>query len=136
MIRQLAMTAVLGLAAAGAHAATTLDVSLDGYCNTFTLTQQGYNVWGTRQGCGYTVIDGGVVAKVNGVQRILSYDTNDQTTIYTWAFTPPDANGAGYWRLYGSDGSVQELYLEGTYSSTAPEEARALSRPGKDATTR
>lgn len=133
MIRKIALVAALGLtAAAGAHAGTT-NLSLDGFCNTFTLTDAGFTLAGTRQGCGYTDIDGGTIASVQGTRYAITNDTNDQLELFTWYFTLP-AGGAGSWQLYRSDGVSSVLFNAGTYTVTTESEAKTLLRPGKDVT--
>jgi hypothetical protein len=133
MIRKIALIAALGLTASvGAHA-DTVNLALDGFCNTFTLTDSGFTLAGTRQGCGYTDIDGGSIAKINGTRYAIANDTNDQLEIFTWYFTLP-ADGAGSWQLYRSDGVSSVLFNAGTYTVTSGSEAKTLLRPGKDVT--
>jgi hypothetical protein len=58
MIKKIALSTALFLALMATAEAKSFNVSLDGFCNTFALTYQGTSVYGTRSGCGYTVIDG------------------------------------------------------------------------------
>jgi hypothetical protein len=119
------------LAAAGAQAAP-MNISLDGFCNTFSLDSSNNIVFGTRSGCGYTVIDGGTVGKVNGNKVTVANDTNDGTLLFTWIFSKADG-GVGTWSLYGSDGASSTLYNSGTYTLTG----QAASKAGtKDVTAR
>ncbi len=130
MLRKLALAAALVLAgSATAQAASSFNVALDGFCNTFTLTVDGMDIYGTRGGCGYTDIDGGTSAKVGTTPYRITNDTNDGTILFTWYFTKPK-HKAGDWYLYGSDGNSQTLYNSGTYtqSKAAPKGA------GKDVT--
>ena len=117
MIKHIFLGAALAVAAAGTASAQNFNVALDGYCNTFSLNVTGFQVYGTRGGCGYTVIDGGTVAKVSGKNYYISNDTNDQAEIFTWYFTPPKKKtGAGNWYLYYTDGTQQYELNSGTYS--------------------
>lgn len=119
MITKLVSAAALSLLAVGAQAAP-MNISLDGYCNTFSLDTVGVNVFGIRSGCGYDVVDGGVVAKVKGEDGkvTVTNDTNDGSTLFTWIFSKADG-GAGTWKLYGSNGTSTTLYNSGTYTLTA-----------------
>jgi hypothetical protein len=133
MIRKLASIAALGLAASfGAHAT---DIALDGYCNTFSLNTSGAQVYGTRSGCGYTVIDGGAVAKVGNARQVVTSDTNDQAEIFTWYFSLP-SGGAGTWQLYWTDGTQSVLFNSGTYTVTTASTTHQLQRGGVDVTAR
>jgi len=107
------------LCAASAHA-TTFNVSLDGYCNTFALTISSWEIYGTRSGCGYTVIDGGAVANVAGKAYYLTNDSNDLAEQFSWYFTKPKKK-AGKWYLYESTGSGFSLINSGTYTQTSPD---------------
>jgi len=127
--------AILALGAAGASAKNyVLNIGLDGFCNTFSLTTSGASVWGTRSGCGYTDVEGGTVAKValdSQGTYIVANDSNDLAEVFTWYFTPPaKKSGAGKFVLYYSDGSQQYEALSGTYSPTQS----GATRGGPDAT--
>ena len=101
-----------------AHPAKALNISLDGFCNTFALTVSGVQIYGTRGGCGYTVVDGGFVSSISHQSYDVSNDTNDGSTLFTWVFTKP-RGGSGSWFLYGSNGSSQTELNSGTYSPLA-----------------
>jgi hypothetical protein len=94
-----------------------LNITLDGFCNTFSLTTSGIAVWGNRSGCDYTNISGGTVAKVSKSNYIIANDSTDLAEIFTWYFTPPK-HGKGTWYLYYSDGTSQSELNSGTYSPT------------------
>lgn len=132
MINKSAFAALALASSLGAAHAGTLNVALDGYCNTFALQTSGITVAGTRSGCGYTVIDGGSVAKAGGIKYTITNDTNDGSLLFTWYFTKP-VGGAGTWMLYASDGSSQSLYGQGTYTATT---GLAAPRGSKDVTGR
>ena len=119
----IAGSAMFGSAQAAAPAlhakpAAALNISLDGFCNTFALTVSGVQIYGTRGGCGYTVIDGGFVSAINHRGYDVTSDTNDGSVLFTWVFTKP-RGGSGDWFLYGSNGSSQTLVNSGTYSPLA-----------------
>ncbi|HTZ71207.1 MAG TPA: hypothetical protein VMB71_11205 [Acetobacteraceae bacterium] len=116
MLRTTLLAACLTLAGGSAAFASSFNVSLDGFCNTFALTVSGFEVYGSRSGCGYTVIDGGTVGKV-GSKYTISNDTNDQAEIFTWYFTKAK-HGAGNWYLYESTASSQSEINSGTYTVT------------------
>jgi hypothetical protein len=117
VIKKIAIASVLFFGFMATASATTFDVSLDGFCNTFTLTISGFEVYGTRQGCGYTVIDGGALVTISGSRYRMTADTNDGSTLFTWFFTPPK-NHKGNWYLYGTDGTTDTLINSGTYTRT------------------
>jgi hypothetical protein len=132
MIKKIVSAAALSLLAVAGVQAKPLNLSLDGFCNTFALNNTDANVYGTRSGCGYTVVDGGVIGKVDGVKYTIANDTNDGTLLFTWMFTKA-VGGSGTWLLYGSDGSSTTLFNSGTYTVTT----EAVSKAGtKDATGR
>ena len=90
MLNKIAIATVLFLSPLflSAHA-QSFNVSLDGFCNTFALTIDTWSIYGTRGGCGYTVIDGGAVAHVGTLTYRLVADTNDGSILYSWYFTKP-----------------------------------------------
>jgi hypothetical protein len=100
----------------------TINISLDGFCNTFSLTTTGVFIAGTRSGCGYTVIDGGAAVRVGSVLYHLTGDTNDGSELFTWYFTQP-IKGHGNWYLYTSDGTTDTETNSGTYSRIQGNEA-------------
>ena len=118
MIKKIAIASVLFLSFIATAQAGSFNVSLDGFCNTFTMTTTGFEFFGTRQGCGYTVIDGGSNVHVTGSPYKLTADTNDGSTLFVWFFTPP-VNKHGNWYLYGSTGSTYTEINSGTYTKTA-----------------
>jgi hypothetical protein len=120
MLRTLALAAGLSLAGISGAFAQSFNVSLNGFCNTFTLTVSGFEIYGTRQGCGYTDIDGGSVGKVSGHLYYVDQDTNDSQEIFVWFFTKPKKAGTGDWYLYESTGSAYTFVNSGTYSPTTP----------------
>ncbi|HEX8815803.1 MAG TPA: hypothetical protein VF753_09900 [Terriglobales bacterium] len=126
----LAMVLLLALLAS-AHAQTTHSISLDGFCNTFTLTEAGFEIYGTRQGCGYTVIDGGANVHIHGFYHMTA-DTNDEAEIFNWFFTAA-VNGVGDWYLYESVGSSYTFVNSGTYHQKKASEA-FTNRGSKDVT--
>jgi len=136
MIRNISLAcAVLAAFASCASAKSyKLDVALDGFCNTFSLTASGASVWGTRSGCGYTNLEGGTVAKValdSHGTYIIANDSTDLAEVFTWYFTPPAKHtGTGAFVLYYSDGTQQYEAISGTYS---PEQGGA-ARSGPDVT--
>lgn len=132
MITKFVSVAALSLLAAAGVQAKPMNIALDGYCNTFSLDTVDSNVFGIRSGCGYDVIDGGVVGKVAGVKYTIANDTNDGTLLFTWMFTKA-VEGHGSWTLYASNGTSTTLFNSGTY--TLATEA-AKSRAGKDVTAR
>jgi hypothetical protein len=126
-------TLVMGLVLAllaGAHAQTTHNISLDGFCNTFTLTENGFEIYGTRQGCGYTVIDGGANVHISSTYYHMPADTNDGSEIFNWFFTAA-VNGVGNWYLYESVGTSYTFLNSGTYHQ---KKAAILKQSGKDVT--
>jgi hypothetical protein len=132
MITKLVSAAALSLLAVGAQAAP-MNISLDGYCNTFALNTSGEMVYGIRSGCGYDVIDGGVLAKVKGEGKVtVTNDTNDGSTLFTWIFSKAQG-GAGTWKLYGSNGTSTTLFNSGTYTLTGMAPSKAGT---KDVTAR
>ena len=132
MITKLVSIAALSLLAAAGVQAKPLNISLDGYCNTFALNNTDANVYGIRSGCGYDVVDGGVIAKVAGVKYTMPSDTNDGSLLFTWYFDKP-VGGHGNWLLYASNGTSTGLFNSGTYTVTG----EAVARPGtKDATSK
>src|ERR1700733_57069 len=118
MFKKLAIaSAILMLGTAGAQGAK-FNVSLDGFCNTFKLTLNGFEVYGKRSGCGYTVVDGGSDALISGVEYYMPSDQSPHSkNILTWYFTPP-SGGVGNWYLYSSDGKSMTEVNSGTYTQT------------------
>jgi len=132
MIKKTVIALTLFLSFSAISQASSFNVSLDGFCNTFTLNVTTPFIAGTRQGCGYTVIDGGAVVKVSGVSYRLTADTNDEAEIFTWYFAAP-VGGHGNWYLYSSDGNTNTLVNSGTYSKLkSPDEEP--NRGAKDVT--
>lgn len=126
-------SAILLIGTAGAQAATKFNVSLDGYCNTFKLQLDGFEVYGKRSGCGYTVIDGGSDAFINGSEYYMPADQNPHAKdILVWYFTPP-SGGAGNWYLYDSNGKSLTEVNSGTYTVTAAAQ-HSPKAGGNDAT--
>ena len=118
--------------AASAASAQSVNIALDGYCNTFALTLDGFEIYGTRAGCGYTVIDGGSVAKIGSAKYDITSDTSDgASNIFVWYFTPAK-HKVGNWYLYSSTGSAFTEVNSGTYTETV---AGAARREGADVTT-
>jgi|SRR5271165_2908664 len=118
MIKKIALASVLFFSFLGAAQASTFNLSLDGFCNTFALNiQSSLFIAGTRSGCGYTVIDGGAIVKIGGITYKLTGDTNDGSVLFTWYFTAP-VSGHGNWYLYSSDGTADTLINSGTYTRT------------------
>ena len=132
MIKTLALAAALVTAGASGAMASTLNIALDGYCNTFVLNVTAPFIAGTRGGCGYTDIDGGTVGKVSGRPYTITNDTNDGSVLFTWYFGKAK-KGHGAFSLYGSDGTSSTLYVTGTYTVTT---TAIMNRPGKDITAR
>jgi hypothetical protein len=81
----------------------------------------GFELYGTRSGCGDKLVEGGVVAEINGTTWIMPSDKNvgDKKHVLTWYFTPPVSN-AGSWYLYSSDGKSYTEINSGTYSKPTP----------------
>ena len=119
MLKKIALaTALLAASTLTASAKDySLNVTLDGFCNTFSLTTSGITVWGNRSGCGYTNLSGGTVGKAGG-KYIIANDSTDLGEVFTWYFTPPKHN-KGSWTLYYSDGTSQTEFNSGTYAPTA-----------------
>jgi hypothetical protein len=116
----MAIVLFFGLMAGASAHAQAFNVSLDGYCNTFALTISSWEVYGTRSGCGYTVIDGGAVAFVGVPSKryYTAFDSEDLNELYSWFFTKPNKKGKGNWFLYKSIGSSDVLLNSGTYTQT------------------
>jgi hypothetical protein len=112
-------------AATGASAQSTLDISLKGFCNTFALNLDGFGIYGTRSGCGYTVIDGGASAKI-GKNYLVTNDTNDSAEIFSWYFTPPK-NNRGKFYLYEATGTTFAEVTAGKYVVTGTDDAQRTS---------
>jgi hypothetical protein len=129
MIKKIALAAAL-LAASTLTASAkdySLNVTLDGFCNTFSLTTSGITVWGNRSGCGYTNLSGGTVGKAGG-KYIIANDSTDLAEVFTWYFTPPNRHGKGSFTLYYSDGTSQTELNSGTYAPT-PQGGAARNAP-------
>jgi len=126
--------AVLLIGSASAQAATKFNVSLDGYCNTFKLTLDSFEVYGKRSGCGYTVTEGGSDAVISGSEYYSPADQNPHAKdILVWYFTPP-SGGAGNWYLYDSNGKSMTEVNSGTYTVTAGAAEHSPKAGGNDAT--
>jgi hypothetical protein len=80
------MAVAAGLMAAGitGASASTLNISLDSHCNIFTLTTSKPFVFGTRGGCGYTVIDNGASASISHIPYMIISDQNGTSATFTW----------------------------------------------------
>jgi hypothetical protein len=115
MFKKFAIAAVVFLTFLATAQASTFNVSLDGFCNTFALTFNGFEIYGNRSGCNDNEIDGGASVHINGVLYRLSADTNDGSTLFNWYFTPAVKNH-GNWYLYGSNGSGYTELNSGTYT--------------------
>ena len=127
-------TAVLLIGSASAQAATKFNVSLDGFCNTFSLKLDGFEVYGKRSGCGYTVFDGGSDAVISGSEYYVPADQNPHAKdILVWYFTPP-SGGAGSWYLYDSNGKSMTEVNSGTYTVTSAAAEHSPKAGGNDAT--
>jgi hypothetical protein len=133
MIKKLALSTVLFLSFAATAGATTFNISLDGFCNTFALNYGAWSIAGTRAGCGYTVIDGGALTHVTGTFYYLTADTNDGSVLFTWFFTQPHS-GKGNWYLYSSDGTNDTLVNSGTYTRHFATENPEANSGKKDVT--
>jgi hypothetical protein len=119
----------LFLATASAHA-QAFNVSLDTYCNTFALTISGFEIYGTRSGCGDNEIEGGASALVGTPAKryYTTSDSEDLTEVFNWYFTKPTKKGKGTWFLYKSIGTSDGLLNSGTYTVIpAGQEARNTS---------
>ena len=126
-------SAILLIGTVGAQAAK-FNVSLDGYCNTFKLTLNGFEVYGKRSGCGYTVTDGGSDATIGGSEYYIPADQNPHSKdILVWYFTPP-SGGAGNWYLYDSNGKSFTEVNSGTYTVTSGAAQQSPKAGGNDAT--
>ncbi|MEJ0045399.1 MAG: hypothetical protein WDN04_04055 [Rhodospirillales bacterium] len=117
-MKSFALAAAMVMAAStGAMAQKPFNVSLDGFCNTFALTINAFEIYGQRTGCGYTVIDGGNAATVSHAKYNVTNDSNDGSEIFIWYFTPPK-HKAGNWYLYESTGTSETEVNSGTYTQT------------------
>jgi hypothetical protein len=123
MLKQFGIAAALCVCGSFGAQAATYNISLTGFCNTFSLTTSTWQVYGTRSGCSYTVTDGGVATKIATVKYLATNDSNDSyngdTGQYTWLFTKPKQGGGDFY-LYYSNGSSQTEITSGTYTYTAP----------------
>ncbi len=121
MSKKIAIATVLFfgfLAGTNAHA-QAFNVSLDGYCNTFALTINSWEIYGTRGGCNDNEIEGGAVASI-GTPAKRYYSTNDSEDlqeVFSWYFTKPTKKGKGSWYLYRTDGTSESLINSGTYTT-------------------
>lgn len=133
MFKKLAIASALLLVGTAGAQAAKFNVSLDGFCNTFKLTLNGFEVYGKRSGCGYTVTDGGSDAVISGTEYYIPADQNPHVKdILVWYFTPP-SGGAGNWYLYDSNGKSMTEVNSGTYTVTSAAE-RSPKAGGNDAT--
>ena len=134
MYKKFAIAAAVLLIGSASAQAAKFNVSLDGYCNTFKLTLDSFEVYGKRSGCGYTVTDGGSDALIGGSEYYMPADQNPHAKdILVWYFTPP-SGGAGNWYLYDSNGKSMTELNSGTYTVTSAAAERSPKAGGNDAT--
>lgn len=114
MFRHLLFAAALVCATPAWCRVHTLDISIDGFCNTFSLIVDGSSITGTRGGCNDFYVEGGFVAKVAGIP-VYNPNDSDAGELYSWLFTKPKS-GHGTWQLYTSNGTAQKLQSSGTYT--------------------
>jgi hypothetical protein len=133
MFKKFAVAAAVLLIGSASAQAAKFNVSLDGFCNTFKLQLDSFEVYGKRSGCGYTVTDGGSDAFINGIEYYIPADQNPHVKdILVWYFTPP-SGGAGNWYLYDSNGKSMTELNSGTYTVTSAAQ-HSPKAGGNDAT--
>jgi hypothetical protein len=107
--------------------AQSFNVSLNSYCDTFALVQDGFAIYGTHSGCGSTYVDGGATVKISK-KYLETQDTIDGAEIYSWYFTPPKHN-KGAWYVYEETGSGVTEINSGTYVVTGTEAVLKGNKP-------
>ena len=79
MYKKFAIAAAVLLIGSASAQAAKFNVSLDGYCNTFKLTLDSFEVYGKRSDYGYTITDGGSDALIDGSEYYIPADQNPHT---------------------------------------------------------
>ena len=135
-MRKTVLLAAMALMASGATAlAGHPRLSLDGYCNAYTIRNDHGHIAFKSSGCGQAY-GGGIVAAVKGIGKqavIALHDPDNDTEQFEYIFSYPFTNG-GSWELYGTaDGGITFHTLAGgSYSMGAPDAPRgtkSVTRP-------
>jgi hypothetical protein len=130
MKKILMAAAFLAVGSTGAMA-QTVNLSLSGYCDTFSLVEDGFAIYGTHAGCGSTYVEGGATVKIGG-KLLQANETADGKEIFTWYFTEPKHN-RGSWYVYEETQSGVSELNSGTYTLIG---AGAVAHTGKSAIAR
>ena len=120
MLRNTLAAALMSVGALSASQANPINISLDGYCNTFAI-QGGVAYYGSRGGCGSTITIGGTGVIEKGVKHKLNMvlgDSEDGTHVMTWVFERSNLPKKHRWWLYESDGTASTLLNSGTYTES------------------
>jgi hypothetical protein len=106
------------ISGAAARRATTT-ISIDDFCDVFTVTTKGRYVAATDDPNCATGLVGGIFTKVKGVGNAATLGgifNNDTTTSWTVVFSAPFVTG-GTWILYFTqDGVTENFFFEGSYT--------------------
>ena len=125
----LASAALLMASTGGAAAkpATTI-ISIDDFCDVFTVTTRGHLVAATDDPNCATGLVGGILTNVKDVGKtatLAGIFNGDTTTSWTVVFSAPFATG-GTWILYFTqDGVTENFFFEGTYTVVAGGQRRS-----------
>jgi hypothetical protein len=136
MLKKTTIALALLVAGTTGSMANTLNFSLDGYCNTFSITDTTKQISGSRSGCGYTDFDAGFYAAPQpGYQFSLADQNVGNPDQFVWTFTKPKGKpGAGSWVLYYSNGGTTLiLQASGTYTVTSGKIPKAAAGPDASA---
>ena len=116
-MKKLAIAAALVIGGATGAMAQTYNISLKGYCYTFSLTLDGFAIYGSHNDCTTNLVDGGASAKI-GKNYLVSNDTIDGAEIYSYYFTPPK-NNKGKVYVYVETTSGLTYLTEAKYDVTS-----------------
>ena len=125
-MKSAAVLAVTAFFAFGGGAFAGTIVSLDGYCDQITITQNGKALVGgletDENGRCETFLGGGVVGKVRGVvgkQAIIGGVINSSPgAVYTFTFSEPLVTGGTWASFVTTDGVTETPLATGTYTVT------------------
>jgi len=125
-MRKLAIAAALVMGGATGAMAQTYNIALKGYCDTFSLTLDGFAIYGTHNDCSTNLVDGGATVKV-GKSFLVTNDTVDGAEIFSYYFTPPKNNKGKLYVYEETTSGVTEI-AETKYEVTGD---AAVARTGK-----
>jgi len=114
-------TAALLMALTGAAVAkrTTTVISIDDFCDVFTVTAKGHLVAATDDPNCATGLVGGIFTKVRGIGEaatLAGIFNGDTSTSWTLVLSAPFVTGGTWILYYTQDGVTESFFFEGSYT--------------------